>query len=397
MYINEVHRLVIEMSKLLLDSQPLVIIPELAAKIGLNGAIVVQQIHYWVEINRKADKNHFDGHYWTYNTFEGWAEQFPFWSIKTIKRTMADLENSGLVATGNFNKLKMDHTKWYRLRYDMIDLSSEKDLCEKARNGALGQNDPIDRDTNKTRYDASGHYGLSDGDKMTRSIRSICPNGEGHIDPMERDSLTPAIPETNSEITPETKTDISTFTHAQEKSPNIPDEPSFLQVITLEPEKQSTALGQAASGSNALALVPQAQAEAAVTADSPQPERTPEEKAFSEITTLYIDNKFTPSASFFVQDGLAQLVKEYGDTWVMGALQVALKYNSRSLGYVETVLDNWAEKGMAPWKKPRLAREAHRGGSPRQMSETASGGTAHVQSGKYDEINERIARLRQGE
>lgn len=35
------------MSKLLLDSNPLVIIPELAVAVGLNESIILQQLHYW--------------------------------------------------------------------------------------------------------------------------------------------------------------------------------------------------------------------------------------------------------------------------------------------------------------------------------------------------------------
>lgn len=37
------------MSKLLLDDEPLVILPKLAAAIGLNEAIILQQLHYWLE------------------------------------------------------------------------------------------------------------------------------------------------------------------------------------------------------------------------------------------------------------------------------------------------------------------------------------------------------------
>lgn len=209
------------------------------------------------------------------------------------------------------------------------------------------------------------------------------------------------LSESTSEIT---ELDISTRAQGEGSSSNKQNGILNQQVTIQDREEQNAALGQAVSGNNVLALVTQAQAEASATsemtpvpADSPQPERTPEEKAFSEISTLYIDNKFTPSASFFVQDGLAQLVKEYGDTWVMGALQVALKYNSRSLGYVETVLDGWAKKGMAPWEKPKPTREAQRGGSVRQRGETASGGTANVQPGKYESFYEHYPHLRRRE
>ena len=56
-------------SKLLFNEEPITI-NRLAAKVlGLNEAIVVQQVHYWLEINRKAKINLYDNRTWTYNKF----------------------------------------------------------------------------------------------------------------------------------------------------------------------------------------------------------------------------------------------------------------------------------------------------------------------------------------
>jgi hypothetical protein len=109
------------MGKLLLDSYPLVVIPELAVAIGLNEALVIQQVHYWTEINRKADRNRYVGDYWTYNTYEEWQGNFPFWSVSTIRRIITGLERKELIITGNFNKMSMDRTKWYRINYDKLE------------------------------------------------------------------------------------------------------------------------------------------------------------------------------------------------------------------------------------------------------------------------------------
>ncbi len=129
------------MSKLLFNTQPLVIEPELALLIGLNESIILQQIHYWIEINRKSDRNFRDGYHWTYNSYEAWREQFPFWSIETIKRTITKLENSGPLVSNNFNKAAWDRTKWYRIDYHTL---------ETLKNQPLGQNDLIDK-VNMTR------------------------------------------------------------------------------------------------------------------------------------------------------------------------------------------------------------------------------------------------------
>ena len=109
------------MSKLLLNEQPLLIMPRLATKIGLNESIVIQQIHYWNVINEKAKNNYKAGHYWTFNSYEEWSNQFPFWSISTIQRTVAKLEKLKLIVVGNFNRLKIDRTKWYRIDYFALE------------------------------------------------------------------------------------------------------------------------------------------------------------------------------------------------------------------------------------------------------------------------------------
>ncbi|MHB1681929.1 MAG: hypothetical protein ACYCYO_03760 [Bacilli bacterium] len=138
-----------------------------------------------------------------------------------------------------------------------------------------------------------------------------------------------------------------------------------LEKSGLDQEEQNAAIEQAVSGGDVLAFVPQAQAQAAVTAevtpapDPILPERTTEEEAFvSGIAACYIDNKFCPSANLYVQDLLGELIEEYGDTWVMGALLEALQHNRRFLWYVKMALEAWREEGCAPWEKPRPAQEA---------------------------------------
>lgn len=108
------------MSKLLLDEHPLLIMPQLAVKIGLNEAIVLQQIHYWVQINEKAKINYKDGYYWTYNTYEEWQKQFPFWSNATIRRAINSLQKLLILVCGNYNKLQIDRTKWYRIDHEVL-------------------------------------------------------------------------------------------------------------------------------------------------------------------------------------------------------------------------------------------------------------------------------------
>lgn len=104
------------MRNLLIDDYPLMVSPLLAKEIGLNEAIVLQQIHYWVQ----KQINFEDGRYWVYNSYEEWMKQFPFWSLSTVKRIFRSLEDSELILSNNFNKLRIDKTKWYSVNYDKI-------------------------------------------------------------------------------------------------------------------------------------------------------------------------------------------------------------------------------------------------------------------------------------
>lgn len=114
-------RLMNNTSKLLLDEHPLQVMPKLATLIGLNEAIILQQIHYWLCINEKNNNNYINGHYWVYNTYEQWQEQFPFWSVTTIRRIITKLENKNLLIADNYNNAGFDKTKWYTINYVALD------------------------------------------------------------------------------------------------------------------------------------------------------------------------------------------------------------------------------------------------------------------------------------
>lgn len=120
------------MSKLLIDDYPIQVLPKLAKVIGLNEAIILQQLHYW--LNSKSAKM-IKGKRWIHNTYEEWQVQFPFWSVATVKRTLTSLSKQNLIIKANYNKAGFDKTIWYSIDYDKLEEVSQR----------LGQNDPTDR------------------------------------------------------------------------------------------------------------------------------------------------------------------------------------------------------------------------------------------------------------
>lgn len=133
-------------SKLLIDEHPLQVLPSLATKVGLNEAIILQQVHYW--INPKMNKNFFEGRYWVHNTYEQWQQQFPFWGEKTIRRAIGNLEELGVLisfVTRDFKK-----TKYYTINYVKLEelqrhKHANEDITSEVSNSPpSGQNDQID-------------------------------------------------------------------------------------------------------------------------------------------------------------------------------------------------------------------------------------------------------------
>lgn len=106
----------------LFDEQPILANKTLAKELGLNEALVLQQINYWIEINKKSGNNYVDGKYWTYNSIRAWQEKdFDYMSIDTVKRTFAKLEKMGFLLVGNFNKDPRDKTKWYTINEERLN------------------------------------------------------------------------------------------------------------------------------------------------------------------------------------------------------------------------------------------------------------------------------------
>ena len=123
--------------KLLLNEEPLIVLPSLAANIGLQESIFLQQLHYW--LNRSNHEK--DGHKWVYNSYKEWQKQFPFWSEKTISRIVKKLEDSGLVICDNFNSLVIDKTKWYRICYEKLSEIEQQKCTERQKGRSTGQSD----------------------------------------------------------------------------------------------------------------------------------------------------------------------------------------------------------------------------------------------------------------
>ncbi len=133
-------------SNLLIDRDTLIILPRLATRIGLNEAIILQQMFYWLGGDRKPHVR--DGRRWVYNTYEGWREQFPFWSERTIRRTIRRLEELSLLESAYFSdhpeSRHLDHTKWYTIAFDRLAALEAVAADAQTAAAEIGQESPME-------------------------------------------------------------------------------------------------------------------------------------------------------------------------------------------------------------------------------------------------------------
>lgn len=111
---------------MLFNFRPLVINPQLAIRIGLNEAIVLQQVNYW--INEKEQGVNHGGRRWVFNSYESWVKQFPFWSADTVKRAFTSLVKQGCLDVEQLNKSRHDRTNFYTINHSCEMLNDAEHL-----------------------------------------------------------------------------------------------------------------------------------------------------------------------------------------------------------------------------------------------------------------------------
>lgn len=162
------------MSDLLFDDHPLMCSPSLAVLLGSSDkAIIIQQIHYWIKKSGKT----YDGYQWVYNTTQDWADQFPWLKADLVRKYLKQLEDLGVLVTGNYNKAKFDRTKWYRIDYKALETLKS----------SMWRKSP----------DRSGENSHIEPAKSASSNRRKSPDPSGE----NRQTYTSRLPETTQETT----------------------------------------------------------------------------------------------------------------------------------------------------------------------------------------------------
>ena len=88
-----------------------------AMKYGVEKAVVLSNIRFWLNSNKNKDLSavKHDGYYWMYNTAKDMSNVLPYFTQSKVQRLLKQLEDEGVLIVGNYNKFKYDRTKWYTL------------------------------------------------------------------------------------------------------------------------------------------------------------------------------------------------------------------------------------------------------------------------------------------
>jgi hypothetical protein len=115
---------------------------EEAIKYGIEEAILLNNIRFWLAKNKANQSHSHDGYYWTYNSAAAFVELFPYMTTRSITRYLKNLCDAGVLMSGNYNEIKYDRKLWYTIPAEFAIKPPEALNLAISQNGAsISQND----------------------------------------------------------------------------------------------------------------------------------------------------------------------------------------------------------------------------------------------------------------
>jgi hypothetical protein len=121
----------------LMDETPINFYAGLAEVIGVNEAIVLQQIWFYINVNREneSDRHYHDGKWWVYNSYEQWAKKFFRWlTPRGVQNVILHLEKLKILESTQGVSDKYDRRKWYTVNRDVLETVVDNHYAHSAEN-----------------------------------------------------------------------------------------------------------------------------------------------------------------------------------------------------------------------------------------------------------------------
>lgn len=117
----------------------------MASKYGIEAAIIIHNLHYWILKNVANKVNNHDGRFWTYNSSSAFGKLFPYMGARKVYRVLNKLAGLGskddekekekekkeekkeppFIIIGNFNRDPFDHARWYSFTDEALSILSD--------------------------------------------------------------------------------------------------------------------------------------------------------------------------------------------------------------------------------------------------------------------------------
>ena len=102
---------------------------ELATRLGLPEAILLQHFYYWHQHNQHLPEMNREGRIWFFRSVAEIREVFPYLSDGNIRTAIRHLCEAGLIVKGDYSSASMNKATWYSLLDSAIRLFDLSDLA----------------------------------------------------------------------------------------------------------------------------------------------------------------------------------------------------------------------------------------------------------------------------
>ena len=99
----------------------------LAEKYGIEEAIIINHLYFWIHTNEAKDEMDKNGRTWCYMSAKGMEKYISYMNGQKIRRILLKLEELGKILIDRFNASAMNHTLWYAFTDEFIQELLELD------------------------------------------------------------------------------------------------------------------------------------------------------------------------------------------------------------------------------------------------------------------------------